>query len=199
MGLHPRLFMFFPIKVSGATLAGTHINPDPAGLAAMHETFTGKKSQPLPPAPDLSKVKFGKPIELFNGKDLKGWMLTDPHAKNGWSAAKGELINDVMGKEAQPDAHYGNLRTEQEFEDFNLKLDANVPPNCDSGVFLRGIYEVQVADSYDKPVGMGGILCQIWPTRSAEKPVGEWQTINMTLLDRHVTVTTARPLSTTSR
>src|ERR1022692_4297761 len=47
--------------------------------------FTGKLTPPVPPAPDLSKVKFGAPITLFNGKDLSGWKLTDPNAVNGWS------------------------------------------------------------------------------------------------------------------
>jgi hypothetical protein len=60
-----------------------------------------------------------------------------------------------------------------------------------SGVYLRGIYEVQVADTYGKPLdphNMGGIYSRIKPTASAEKPAGEWQTMDITLVDRHVTV-----------
>ena len=47
---------------------------------------------------------------------------------------------------------YANLRTEEEFEDFNLKLEVNTPPGSNSGVYLRGMYEVQVADSYERPL-----------------------------------------------
>ena len=43
-------------------------------------SFTGKRIPPPPAAPDLSQVKFGKPIELFNGKDLTGWVIMNPNA-----------------------------------------------------------------------------------------------------------------------
>jgi hypothetical protein len=145
----------------------------------------------LPPAPDLGKLKFGKSIKLFNGKNLKGWKLTNPGAKNGWSVKRGILVNDPAQKEGQPHVSFGNLRTEKEFEDFNLKLDVNVPPHGNSGVYLRGIYEVQVCDSHGQPPEshtMGSIYSRIAPAAAAEKPAGEWQTLDMTLADRHVTV-----------
>ena len=87
--------------------------------------------------------------------------------------------------------HYGNLRTDREFEDFNLKLEVNVPKNGNSGVYLRGIYEVQVSDTYGRsldPHNMGGLYSRITPTLAAEKPAGEWQTMDLTLVDRHLTV-----------
>ncbi|HNR34788.1 MAG TPA: DUF1080 domain-containing protein, partial [Candidatus Hydrogenedentes bacterium] len=93
--------------------------------------------------------------------------------------------------EGQPKKHYGNLRTEREFGDFNLKLEVNVPPNGNSGIYLRGIYEVQVADTFGKPLdahNMGGIYSRIRPAIAAEKPAGEWQAFDITLADRHVTV-----------
>ncbi len=63
--------------------------------------------------------------------------------------------------------------------------------NNNSGIYLRGIYEVQVADTYGKRLdshNMGGIYSRITPTVNAEKPAGEWQTYDITLVDRHVTV-----------
>ncbi|HCO93389.1 MAG TPA: hypothetical protein DIU00_05465, partial [Phycisphaerales bacterium] len=60
-----------------------------------------------------------------------------------------------------------------------------------SGVYLRGIYEVQVSDTFGRELdshNMGGIYSRITPTVGAEKPAGQWQTLDMTLLDRHVTV-----------
>ena len=143
------------------------------------------------PAPDLSQVKFGEPIQLFNGKDLTGWRLTDLHADNGWCVKDGLLVNDAKQAEGKPRKHYGNLRTDQVFEDFNLTLETRVAKGGNSGVYLRGIYEVQVTDSHGKPLdphNMGAIYSRIKPTVSAEKPAGEWQTLDITLVERYVTV-----------
>ena len=146
---------------------------------------------PLPPAPDLSKVKYGAPITLFNGANLDGWRLTNPGQTSAWSARGGVLVNKPAPRGSGPRVHYGNLRTVSEFEDFNLKLEVNVPRRGNSGVYLRGIYEVQVSDTYSRGLDshhMGGIYSRITPTVSAEKPAGQWQTMDITLLDRHVTV-----------
>ena len=145
----------------------------------------------MPPAPDLAKVKFGEPICLFNGKNLDGWELTNPQAANGWSVKDGVLTNSVVQTPGKPHKHFGNLRTVKEFEDFNLTAETNVPKNGNSGIYLRGIYEVQVLDSFGKPLdphNMGAIYSRICPTEAAEKPAGQWQTFDITLVDRHVTV-----------
>ena len=178
-------------KVSGDKLTLTQIMPRRDGNGENRSDFTGKRIPPLPPKPDLSKAKYGKPIELFNGTNLDGWKLTNPRQTNGWSVEDGILINRPVQKEGRRHIPYGNLRTEAEFEDFNLKLEVNVPEGGNSGVYLRGIYEVQVGNSYGRGLdshNMGGIYSRITPIVSAEKPAGQWQTLDMTLLDRHVTV-----------
>lgn len=178
-------------KVSGDKLALTQIMPRRDGKGENRSEFTGKRIPPLPPKPDLSKVKYGKPVTLFNGKNLDGWKLTSPGQVSGWSAEDGVLLNNPKQTEGQPHISYGNLRTEAEFEDFNLKLEVKVQKGENSGVYLRGIYEVQVCDSYGKALdshNMGGIYSRITPTVAAEKPAGQWQTMDITLLDRHVTV-----------
>lgn len=154
-------------------------------------SFAGKRTPPLPPPPDLAKVRFGEPIVLFNGRSLDGWKLTWPGAVNGWSAKDGLLVNAVVQEPGKPPKPYGNLRTEREFEDFRIALEVNVPPEGNSGVYLRGIYEVQVLDSFGKPVdchNMGAIYGRITPSEAAEKPAGQWQTLDITLVDRHATV-----------
>jgi len=103
----------------------------------------------------------------------------------------GLLVNEAVHEEGQPHKNYGNLRTDQEFEDFNLKVRVRVSKDENSGVYLRGIYEVQVFDSYGKPTdshNMGAIYSRIKPMVSAEKPPGEWQIMDITFVDRHVTV-----------
>lgn len=150
--------------------------------------FSGKRIADLPPAPDLSKVKFGAAIPLFNGKDLSGWRLLNEGADSGWSVVDGVLQNRVT-KEAGK--HFGNLRTNAEFEDFNLKTEVRTQEGSNSGIYLRGIYEVQVMESFGQALDshhMGALYSRITPSVNAEKPIGEWQTLNITLVDRHLTV-----------
>jgi hypothetical protein len=180
--------------VSGDTMELTRILPRSDGKGTLRESFTGKRIPPIPAKPDLSKAKRGKPIELFNGKNLDGWELTDrdrkENRKNGWSVENGVLINNPVQPEGQH-LKYGNLSTVAEFKDFNIKLEANVVNGNNSGVYLRGVYEVQVADTYGRLLGpqvMGAVYSRITPAVSAEKPAGQWQTLDITLLDRHVTV-----------
>jgi len=178
-------------KVSGDDLSLTQIMPRRDGKGDNRSDFTGKRTPPLPPKPDLSKAKYGQPIVLLNGTNLDGWKLTNPRQVSGWSVKDGVLVNNPKQKEGGRHISYGNLRTEAEFEDFNLKMELNVDKGNNSGVYLRGIYEVQVADTYGRGLdshNMGGIYSRITPLVSAEKPAGQWQTLDMTLLDRHVTV-----------
>ena len=178
-------------RVSGDELNLVLFNPRDNGEGISQAEFTGKRIPELPAKPDLAKVKFGAPITLFGGKSLDGWQLTDPGAVNGWSVKDGLLINNPVQEEGKPHKNYGNLRTGKEFEDFNLKLEVKVEKDDNSGIYLRGIYEVQVADTYGHGLdshNMGGIYSRITPTLSAEKPAGEWQTYELTLVDRHVTV-----------
>ena len=179
------------IVKNGDRIDGVLISPKADGTGADSSKFTGTKLPPVPPAPDLSKVKYGEPVTLFNGKDLTGWRLVDETQKNGFSVVDGILTNDPVQVEGQPHISYGNLRTEAKFEDFNLKLEVNVPADGNSGVYLRGMYEIQVADSYQKPLDshyMGAVYSRIRPTVNAEKPAGTWQTMDITLCDRHATV-----------
>jgi hypothetical protein len=178
-------------QAAGETLNLTISETREGGAAGPKTEFTGKRTPPLPPAPDLSKVKFGAPIVVFDGKDLAGWRLTNPRQANGWSVQEGVLVNQIAQAAGEPRKSFGNLRTEREFGDFNLTVEMRVPKRGNSGIYLRGIYEVQVSDSYGRPLdphNMGAIYSRICPTVAAEKPAGEWQTFDITLVDRHVTV-----------
>jgi hypothetical protein len=139
----------------------------------------------------MSKIKYGKPIVLFDGNNLDQWRVTNPGQTNGWSVEDGILVNKPVQQKGKPHISYGNLRTVAEFEDFNLKLEVKVLKGENSGIYLRGIYEIQVSDSYGRQLdshNMGGVYSRIKPVVNAEKPAGQWQTMNITLLDRHVTV-----------
>jgi hypothetical protein len=180
----------FRFSLYGDMLAGEMISPEKDGSSSKMR-FTGKKIPDVPAAPDLSKIVYGKTVKLLNGKDLTGWKLLEEKKVNGWSVVNGELINDPVQKEGQPHVSYGNICTIDKFEDFNLKLQVNVPAGSNSGIYLRGIYEIQVLDSYGKgldPHNMGALYSRITPSESAEKPAGTWQDLDITLCDRHVTV-----------
>jgi hypothetical protein len=175
----------------GDSLQLVSVTPKADGSGEDRAEFTGKRLPPMPPAPDLSKITFGDPVQLFNGNNLDGWRLVETGAANGWSAHDGILSNQQTQEEGQPRKNYGNLRTVAEFEDFNLRAETRVPKDGNSGVYIRGIYEVQVYDSYGKPLdshNMGAIYSRIKPAFAAEKPAGEWQTLDITFVDRHATV-----------
>src|SRR5262249_4184348 len=108
-------------KLDGDNLKLTTSTVEDDGKARGKADFSGKRIPAVPPAPDLSKVKFGEPIALFNGKDLSGWK-TMGTAPSAWKVVDGVLRNEAV---QEPGKHksYANLRTEREFEDFNIKLE----------------------------------------------------------------------------
>jgi hypothetical protein len=166
-------YMSLEADLKDGKLSGTIVTPGGKAMA-----FTGTR------APSLvrkSEPVWDKSITLFNGKDLTGWKALGP--KNQWVAENGVLKSPASG---------ANLCTEQKFNDFKLHVEFRLPPHSNSGVYLRGRYEVQVEDSYEKPaynIYLGGIYGFIDPLFQAAKPSGEWQTFDITLVGRKVSVT----------
>jgi len=138
------------------------------------------------PAPDRTtgsdrEVKWGTPVTLFNGKDLTGWKTLGTR-ENKWKAVDGILTNQETG---------ANLRTVDEFRDFKLHIEFKIPAKSNSGIYLRGRYETQVADTYGmEPFsrGVGGIYGHLTPTVNAAKPAGEWNTVEATIIGYRVTL-----------
>lgn len=156
------------------------------------DLFSGKKIPPMPlVAPDLSKVVFGPPVRLFNGKDLSGWTPHESDKLNGWSVVDGVMKNATPKTDFSATGAYANLKTEAVFSDFRLHIEFLVEAKRNSGIYLRGMYEAQVVDR-DSPMqgiqGPGAIFGAIAPSENAGKPGGEWQSYDITLVDRHVTV-----------
>jgi len=130
--------------------------------------------------------EWDKPIQLFNGKDLKNWKpFRDPGGRpreNKWSIVDG--IMTCAGRSQ-------NIMSMQKFMDFKIHVEFRVPEKGNSGVYLRGRYEIQVADSFGKPVksnGCGGMYSRITPLVNASKPAGEWQTFDATLVGQYITL-----------
>jgi hypothetical protein len=134
-------------------------------------------------APSLrrtDKPVWGQPITLFNGKSLDGWQPVG-RRDNKWSAVGGILQNANSG---------ANLVTDQKFDDFKLHLEFRVPKESNSGVYLRGRYELQVDDAAGLDPSshhLGGLYGFIAPSESVAKAAGEWQSMDVTLVGRMLT------------
>lgn len=128
-------------------------------------------------------------IRLFNHKDLSGWKFFPENRPNSWKVQDGVLVNDF-----KPGEHGTNIYTEDKYEDFELYYEYMVVKDGNSGVFLRGQYEVQIQDDYGQPVekpkdwGNGGIYGQKAPSKNASKPVGEWQSAYVKMIGKKITV-----------
>jgi len=129
---------------------------------------------------------WGAPVTLFDGKTLNGWKLRDPKKKDGWAVVNGELA--VVDPKDNAD-----LVSERTFQDLKLHIEFNVDPKSNSGVYLRGRYEIQILDNPDAKMakdahGCGGVYSRIAPKMDATKPAGQWQTYDITMVGRQVTV-----------
>lgn len=159
-------------NVTAAGISGTIHTSD-----GQTYSFTGVK------APDMKRAAapvWGKPVKLFNGKDLSGWKAL---GQNQWIVKDGILSSPHSG---------ANLISEQKFKDFKLHVEFRYQKGSNSGVYLRGRYETQIIDNpkTDHPNShlFGGIYGFLVPNEMAVGVPGEWQTFDITLVGRIVTV-----------
>ena len=164
----------FEGKLDGERLTGTIVNP-----AGERHSFAGTRAPSLRRA---SAPTWGAPIDLFNGKDLTGW-TTQGGGENHWRAVDGVLTNAASG---------ANLMTTRTFGDFKLHLEFRYPKSGNSGVYLRGRHEVQIEDSPEREwpasVHIGGVYGFLTPNENAATGPGQWQTYDITLIGRRVTI-----------
>jgi len=135
-------------------------------------------------APSLDRMvaKWGTPVTLFDGKDFKGWRFSDPKRASIWRVEDGTLVKNGPGAE---------LITTSKFGDFKLHVEFNCGVKSNSGVYLRGRYEVQIeTDSEPEPPNrrMGAVYGFLAPSPEQPRKPGEWQSYDITLVGRTVTV-----------
>jgi hypothetical protein len=135
-------------------------------------------------APDLKRAapkSWTKPEPLFNGKDLTGWEPIGDIAHNNWVVKDGVLVNNEHG---------ANLKSTRKFDDFKVHFEVSCPDGGNSGFYLRGRYEVQIAyETSDPPErSMASIYGRLSPEPAPARTPGQWESFDVTLVGRNVTV-----------
>jgi hypothetical protein len=144
--------------------------------------FIGHRVPPINDHDDGTWIK-GRPVTLFNGKDISGWAGLKSDKAEGWTVVDGTLTST---------GHADDLITKDKYWNFELHVEYNVAAHSNSGVGLRGRYEVQIIDDFGRPPGMhgtGALYTRIVPPENFGKPAGEWQTLDVRLVGMEVTGT----------
>jgi hypothetical protein len=164
----------FKGKLVGGQLVGTTTSPSGTSWQ-----WIGRRA---PALKRTGAAKWGKPATLFNGKDFAGWRFSDPHRAGNWKVEDGTLVGNGKG---------ADIITTSKFEDFKLHLEFNCGPQANSGVYLRGRYELQIeTDSVAEPPShhTGGVYGFLAPSPELPRKPGEWRTFDITFLGRTVTI-----------
>ena len=151
------------------------------GGGAPPQRWTGTHAPVIADKDDGTWVE-GKPVPLFNGKDLAGWLPMVAGRELGWKAEDG-LMKNVAGA--------NNLVSKETFWNFRLRAVYQVGEGSNSGIGLRGRYEVQILQDAGRPPskhGHGAIYSRIAPAVNATRPAREFQELDVTLIGREVTV-----------
>jgi Domain of Unknown Function (DUF1080) len=178
--------------VTNSKVDGPHLTFDDGAehweVTVQDRKLTGKSTSgdvtgvPAPHLISKDYTAWSDPEPLFDGRDLAGWEPSGPGLSH-WVAQNGELQNSAAG---------ANIRSARKFGDFKLHIEYNCPPGGNSGVYLRGRYEIQV--EYEPPGkndafhAMGSIYGFIAPVAEVHPRPGQWEAYDVTLVGRNVTV-----------
>lgn len=168
----------FRARLAGSKLEGTQ---EAIGQDSPPLKWTAVRA-PVIKDKDDGTWKKGRPVALFDGKDLAGWKGLVPGAEVKWTVKDGVLRN------APPTT---DIISEKKFWNFEAHVDFRIVEHSNSGIGLRGRYEIQILDDYGKPPnshGAGALYSRVVPAVNASKPAGEWQSYDIRLVGRTLTV-----------
>jgi Domain of Unknown Function (DUF1080) len=166
-------------KITGSEKRGEAAGPSMVGVRAP------ELKKPMPKS-------WSEPVSLFNGKDLTGWEPIGNVQNNKWVARDGELVNDnappADGEHRGPGA--ANIKTTGNYQDFKLHIEVNCPEHGNSGIYLRGRYEIQVGtEGGTQPTHeMGAVYSHYAPMGNIGNKLGEWTAFDITFVGRYLTV-----------
>jgi len=165
------------LRADGAKATGTIVS----GTETV--SVTGARPPRWEPANANGNHTYGTPVVLFGGHSLDAFGVQNKKQPMGWSIEDGVMTNVEHGN---------NLVSKQTFKDFKIQAEYKVGPGSNSGIYLRGRYELQVLDDYGKPVEEHGHMAiYAWkaPRVNASKAPGEWQRMEAVIVGNRVTVT----------
>ena len=162
----------FEGRLDGERLSGTVTYPDGKRL-----DWSASRAPPL--RREGGEPQWGQPVRLFDGTSLAGWRELGGEPR--WQAGDGVLRTTGSG---------ANLVSGRVFEDFKLHVELRLPKGSNSGIYLRGRHEVQVADVAGEPASdtFGAIYGFLAPSQEASRGADAWQSLDITLVGRRVTV-----------
>jgi hypothetical protein len=187
-----------------ATIQAAGRGPEVAwDFTASGDRLTGVEKRGDAPGPSISGARapqlkkpmpkaWGEPTALFNGKDLTGWEPIGNAQNNKWVARDGELVNDnpppAEGQARGPGA--ANIKTTGKYQDFKLHIEVNCPEHGNSGIYLRGRYEIQVGtEGGTQPTHeMGAVYSHYAAAGNLGNKLGEWTSFDITFVGRYLTV-----------
>ncbi len=139
--------------------------------------FTAVKAPTL----EYKTVDWGKPINLI-GEDLSNWKQRFSDNPSGWKVENSVISNTPPSVD---------IVTKDKYMDFKLHAEWRVPEKGNSGIYLRGRYEVQILDDNDREPGdrsTGSVYGYLTPTKKMTKPAGQWNTYDIIFIGRWVTI-----------
>ena len=165
----------YRLKLQGKALVGDYTDN------GKRNGLSGARAAEIKDRDDGSR-KPGKPVVLFDGKDLSRFSAVEQGKPLGWEVKDGLLVNQVGAN---------NLQSGDKFWNFILDAEYRLKPDSNSGIGLRARYEVQLLEDYGKVQDThshGAIYSRIAPSVNASKPAGEWNQMRVRLVGRYATV-----------
>ena len=170
-------------KLQGGKLVGTLTLTSNRSGQTQTINWVGVRAPNWGKADANARHKFGKPVELFDGASVETtWNVENKDKASGWSVVDGVMTNQ---------AGANNLVSKQTFKDFKIRAEYKLEEKSNSGIYLRGRYELQVLDDYGKEAESHGhmaIYSRVAPVKNYSKPAGEWQEMEAMIVGNRVTV-----------
>jgi hypothetical protein len=147
--------------------------------------WVGVRPPVWPEANANGRHTYGQPVALIDGVSFDAWGVQNANRPLGWSVEDGAITN-VSGA--------NNLVSKATFGDFKIEAEYKLAEGSNSGIYIRGRYELQILDDAANSGGRAdlghmAIYGRTAPRVKASKPAGEWQTMEAIVVANRVTVT----------
>jgi hypothetical protein len=167
----------FRAKAEGGKLTGSVQMPNGT------RTFVGVRPAKFPAVNANGRHVYDKPVVLFDGKSMDNWDVQHKTRPIKWAVVDGVMTNEPPGA--------NNLVSKATFKDFKIEAEYKLDKDSNSGIYLRGRYELQVLDDFGKPADKNShvsIYGRTPPSANASKAPGEWQTLEAIVVGNKVSV-----------